>query len=129
MRTQETGKQIVGALKLGARVDDVISRSTDWRKDKPGQAANFGKPSLHAPKKENRRTLRRGKYLPFGSGRKLTNQDLSQEREQGRGTDRRRWTHCRSVRSSQHRHGRSTRVRTSSLCHGDWQFLAFPQAL
>ena len=62
MWTQETGKQIVGAL--GARVDDVISRSTaGLAKDKPGQAANFGKPSLHAPKK---------KLLDFATRKELT---------------------------------------------------------
>ena len=39
-------------------------------KDKPGQAANFGMPSLRAPKKKNCQTLPRGKNLPFDSGNK-----------------------------------------------------------
>ena len=48
----------------------------------------------------------------------------SQEREQGKGTDRRRCTLLNRTFVTT-----PTRIHTFSLSHGDWQFLACPQAL
>ena len=71
---------------MGARVGDVISRSTDWRKTSQVRLPTVGKPSLHAPKKNRVSDFAtRKEPLPFGSGRKLKSQDLRKKGSKGRG--------------------------------------------
>ena len=70
-----------------SRLDDVISRSTDWRKTSQVRLPTSASRLLHYThrKKKNCWTLRRGKNLTFGSGRKLKSQDLREKESKGRG--------------------------------------------
>ena len=80
MWTQETGKQIVGA-----RVGDVISRSTDWRKTSQVRLPTSASRHYTHRKKKLSDFATRKEPLPFGSGRKLKSQDLCKKGSKGRG--------------------------------------------
>ena len=103
-----TGKQIVGAP-----VDDVISRSTDWRKTSQVRLpTSASRHNTHRQK--NCRTLRRGKNLPFGSKSvSLRVKTFARKgTREGNGSAAMDTLSIRTVHHNTHGHGRSTRIHT-----------------